>query len=448
MTGTETTTLNKTEQGYFERELRLISEVTPMQLCGRVVKVIGLVIECEGLSVPVGSLCVVAPSFASRPVEAVVVGFREDHALLMPLGEMEGIKRFDQVRHLPGSQLVPVGWELIGRVVDARGRPIDDGPPLLTTTMNPLYARPPQSLTRPRINQSISTGIRAVDALATCGRGQRLGLFSGSGVGKSLLMGMVAKFTSAQVCVIALVGERGREVRDFIERDLGPEGLRKSVVVVATSDEPPLMRVRAPFTASAIAEFFRDQGADVMLMMDSITRAANAQREIGLSAGEPPTTKGYPPSVFAMMPRLLERAGRDVRGSITGIYTVLVEADDINEPIADTARSILDGHVWLSRDLANRGHYPAIDPLTSISRLMIDVVSKEHVQAATRMRSILATYRSAEDLINIGAYAKGGNPEIDRAIGMIDRINEFLKQRFDEVCPFGDTVARLIELMK
>lgn len=448
MTTVETTDMNRTEAGYFEREMRLISKVTPMQLCGRVVKVIGLVIECEGLSVPVGSMCVVLPSFGSHTVEAVVVGFREDHALLMPLGEMEGIKRFDLVRHLPGSQLVPVGRELMGRVIDARGRPIDDGPPLLTTAMNPLYARPPQSLTRPRISQPISTGIRAIDALVTCGRGQRLGLFSGSGVGKSLLMGMIAKYTSAQVCVIALVGERGREVRDFIERDLGPEGLRKSVVVVATSDEPPLMRVRAPFTASAIAEFFRDQGADVMLMMDSITRVANAQREIGLSAGEPPTTKGYPPSVFAMMPRLLERAGRNAHGSITGIYTVLVEADDINEPIADTARSILDGHVWLSRDLANRGHYPAIDPLTSISRLMIDVASKEHVQAATRMRSVLAAYRNAEDLINIGAYAKGSNSEIDRAIGMIDRINEFLRQKFDEVCPFEETVSKLVELMK
>jgi FliI/YscN family ATPase len=314
--------------------------------------------------------------------------------------------------------------------------------------MNPLYARPPQPVTRPRINKAMGTGIRAIDALVTPGRGQRLGLFSGSGVGKSLLMGMMAKFTDAEVCVIALVGERGREVRDFIERDLGPEGLRKSVVVVATSDEPPLMRVRAPFTASSIAEYFRDQGADVMLMMDSITRMANAQREIGLSAGEPPTTKGYPPSVFAMMPRLLERAGRGHRGSITGIYTVLVEADDINEPIADTARSILDGHVWLSRDMANRGHYPAVDPLTSISRLMIDVVSAEHMRAATRMRSILATYRGAEDLINIGAYAKGSNPEIDNAIGMIEKINAFLRQDFSQYCPYEETVEKLVELVK
>jgi flagellum-specific ATP synthase len=436
------------ETDYFERECRLLEDVTPFRLCGRVVKVIGLVIECEGLALPVGSLCEISPSFSARPVEAIIVGFRENRALLMPLGEMEGIKRFDAIRFLPGSQLVPVGKELVGRILDARGRPIDGGPPLLSAEMNTLYARPPQPVTRPRINKAMGTGIRAIDALVTPGRGQRLGLFSGSGVGKSLLMGMMAKFTDAEVCVIALVGERGREVRDFIERDLGPEGLRKSVVVVATSDEPPLMRVRAPFTASSIAEYFRDQGADVMLMMDSITRMANAQREIGLSAGEPPTTKGYPPSVFAMMPRLLERAGRGHRGSITGIYTVLVEADDINEPIADTARSILDGHVWLSRDMANRGHYPAVDPLTSISRLMIDVVSAEHMRAATRMRSILATYRGAEDLINIGAYAKGSNPEIDNAIGMIEKINAFLRQDFSQYCPYEETVEKLVELVK
>lgn len=433
---------------YFAREIRLLEDVTPFRVSGRVVKVIGLVIECEGLSLPVGSLCEISPSFGAHPVEAVVTGFRENTALLMPLGEMEGIKRFDAVRFLPGSQFVPVGEELIGRILDARGRPIDNGPPLLTTKMNPLYARPPQPLTRPRINKALGTGIRSIDALVTIGRGQRLGLFSGSGVGKSLLMGMMAKFTDAEICVIALVGERGREVRDFIERDLGPEGLRKSVVVVATSDEPPLMRVRAPFTASAIAEYFRDQGMDVMLMMDSITRMANAQREIGLSTGEPPTTKGYPPSVFAMMPRLLERAGRSHHGSITGIYTVLVEADDINEPIADAARSILDGHVWLSRELANRGHYPAVDPLTSISRLMIDVVSPDHLRAATRMRSILATYKGAEDLINIGAYVRGSNPEIDHAISMIEKINTFLRQNFDQYCPYKETVEKLEELMK
>jgi flagellum-specific ATP synthase len=417
----------------------------PARLTGRVAQIIGLVVECEGLSVPLGAACAIAAS-GGPPVPAEVVGFRDQRVLLMPLGELSGIRRFDPVHCTATAQTVGVGPELLGRVIDARGRPVDGGPLLVASARRPLAASPPPAMERPRIAEPLATGVRAIDGLLTCGRGQRVGLFSGSGVGKSVLLGMICRYTSADINVVALVGERGREVRDFIEKDLGPEALRRTVVVVATSDQPALLRVKAPFTATAVAEYFRDQGKNVLLLMDSVTRMAIAQREIGLSAGEPPATKGYPPSVFALLPRLLERSGLSARGSITGIYSVLVEADDLNEPIADAARSILDGHLWLSRDLAHRGHYPAIDPLASVSRLMIDVASPEHREAAAKIRAALAVYRQNEDPIHYGVYVAGRNPEIDAAIRLMPKANAFLRQAIEEGAPYRETVRALIAL--
>ena len=375
-----------------------------------------------------------------------VVGFREDAALLMPLGELQGIRRGDDVVCRARVQRVPVGRGLLGRVIDSQGNPIDGGPRPSIERFNPLHERAPHPLERGRILEPLATGVRAIDALFTCGKGQRLGLFAGSGVGKSTLLGMCARNTAADVTVVALVGERGREVREFIERDLGPEGLKRSVVIVETSERPALLRVRAPFAATAVAEYFRDQGLDVLFLMDSVTRMANAQREVGLSAGETPATKAYPPSVFAQMPRLLERAGRSSKGSITGIYTVLVEGDDVNEPIADTARSILDGHVWLSRDLAVRGHYPAIDPLQSVSRLMNDDSPSEQIDLASRVKALLAVHRDAEDLIHVGAYVKGSNPEIDLAVQSRPAILKFLKQGITERSSLEDTRRALADL--
>ncbi len=430
----------------FEKYRSVLEETEPARRIGRVRQVIGLVVECEGLSLPVGTLCEIRT--AHGPVRGEIVGFRQDVGLLMPLGELEGVCHGDEVVCLSTARRVAVGRALLGRVVDSEGKPLDDGPPIAAEATYPLFGRAPRPLERDLIREPLSTGVRSIDALLTCGKGQRVGLFSGSGVGKSTLLGMMARYTAAEVCVVALVGERGREVRSFLEKDLGPEGRKRSVVVVETSERPALVRVRAPFTATAIAEYFRDQGQDVLLLMDSITRMANAQREIGLSAGEPPATKGHPPSVFAMMPRLMERAGRAARGSITGLYTVLVEADDVNEPIADTARSILDGHVWLSRNLANRGQYPSVDPLTSVSRLMTDVVPPEHVDAAVRVRSVLAIFRDAEDLINVGAYVKGANPEIDLAVRAMPLIEKFLRQAVAEGCAFPDSQKALLDLVK
>ncbi len=423
-----------------------MEEAEPARRVGRVRQVIGLVVECEGLSVPVGAVCEIVAS--SGAVSGEVVGFREDVLLIMPLGELEGVRHGDPVVCRSTAQRVAVGRGLLGRVVDARGHTVDGGAPVHAEAKIPLYARAPGPMERDPIHEPLSTGVRSVDALLTCGKGQRVGLFSGSGVGKSTLLGMMARYTSADVTVVGLVGERGREVRAFIEKDLGPEGLRRSVVVVETSDRPALLRVKAAFAATAVAEYFRDLGNDVLLLMDSVTRTCNAQREIGLSAGEPPATKGYPPSVFALLPRLMERAGRSARGSITALYTVLVEADDMNEPVADTARSILDGHIWLSRSLAIRGHYPAVDPLTSVSRLMNDVVSAEHLAAATRVRAALATHRDAEDLINVGAYVKGSNPEIDLAVRMMPAIQRFLKQDVSDGVGFEQVRNDLAELGK
>lgn len=409
----------------------------PVEVAGKVVDVVGLTIEATGPSMHVGDLCYVEPREDHEKIPVEVVGFRDGRILLMALGDMHGIG--------PRSRLLPtykplqvgVGPGLLGRVIDSLGRPMDGGGDPHIEAWMPLHAAPPAPLDRTRITEPLPTGVRALDGCITVGRGQRIGIIAGSGVGKSKLIGMIARNTHADINVIALVGERGREVKDFIESDLGEEGLARSVVVVATSDAPALQRIKGAFVATAIAEWFRSQGAHVMLMMDSLTRFAMAQREVGLSVGEPPTTKGYPPSVFALLPRLLERAGTSADGSITGIYTTLVEADDFNDPIGDAVRSILDGHVALSRDLASRGHYPAIDVLESISRTMIDVTPKRHQDLATLIRGHLATYRDAEDLINIGAYVKGSNPAIDDAIRLMPGIRKFLQQGLTESSDWG-----------
>ncbi|HYH02617.1 MAG TPA: FliI/YscN family ATPase, partial [Bacillota bacterium] len=363
------------------------------------------------------------------------------------LGDMTGISPGSEIVATGEKLQVEVGPGLLGRVLDGLGNPLDDRGPLLSGNFSPLSAPPPNPLTRRRIETPLALGVKVIDGLLTCGRGQRVGIFAGSGVGKSTLLGMIARNTEADINVIGLIGERGREVRDFLERDLGPEGLARSVVIVATSDQPALVRMKGAMVATAVAEYFRDQGHDVMLMMDSVTRFAIAQREVGLAVGEPPTTRGFTPSVFAMLPRLLERSGTAESGSITGLYTVLVEGDDMNEPIADAVRGILDGHIVLSRQLAHLNHYPAIDVLASVSRLMSELAVPAHRQAAGILRSLLATYRDNQDLINIGAYAPGSNAQIDAAIRQIDNINRFLRQSTDENISYADTVAQIIAMM-
>ncbi|SFT71104.1 flagellum-specific ATP synthase [Selenomonas sp. GACV-9] len=416
-----------------------------MKLTGKVTQVIGLVIEAQGPTVSVGELCYVHSRFANvPPIPAEVVGFREGYVMLMPVGEMQGIGPGCEVVSAQKMLQVKVGPELLGRVLDGLGNPMDDKGPLLCKEEYPLQADPPAPLTRPRIHENLYVGVRAIDGLITMGEGQRIGIMAGSGVGKSTLLSMIARNTEADISVIALVGERGREVRDFIERDLGEEGMKRSVVVVATSDQPALVRIKGAMTATAIAEYFRDQGRKVILMMDSVTRFAMAQREVGLTIGEPPATRGYTPSVFAMLPRLLERAGTSATGSITGIYTVLVDGDDMNEPIADAVRSILDGHIVLSRKIAAQNHFPAIDVMPSVSRVMNEVVSPEHLKAAQQMRQLMAVYRDAEDLIHIGAYVKGSSAKIDESIAKIDAINDFLCQGIFEVDTYEDTENKLI----
>ena len=411
---------------------------------GEVVELIGLTIASRGPRAALGELCVVETPRGRVPAE--VVGFREAHVLLMPLGSREGISPGCKVVATNSELQVPVGTSLMGRVLDGLGRPIDGLGELEKVTSYPARNRPPEPLSRRRIASPLSVGVRSIDAVLTCGRGQRLGLFSGSGVGKSTVMGMIARNTSADVSVIALIGERGREVREFIERDLG-SGLERSVVVVATSDQPALMRIHAANVATAVAEYFRDQGMDVVLMMDAVTRYATALREVGLAVGEPPATRGYTPSVFAELPRLLERSGTSDHGTITGFYSVLVEGDDMNEPVADAVRGILDGHVVLCRKLAMQGHYPAVDVLQSISRSMMDVADEGHLAAAQRLRGLLATYKEAEDLINIGAYVSGSNPRIDEACQFIEAINEFLCQPVTQRSDFRHSRKRLMELM-
>ncbi|MDN5351445.1 MAG: flagellum-specific synthase [Clostridiales bacterium] len=410
---------------------------------GRVSKIIGLMIESEGPSVEIGEVCDIYPIKDLDPIKAEVVGFNQDKVLLMPLGDMGGIGPGSRVVALGHSLQVDVSDALLGRVLDGLGHPIDGLYKPSPEKRYPANNEPPNPLLRDKIDKPMPLGVRAIDALLTCGRGQRIGIFAGSGVGKSTLLGMIARYTKADVNVIALVGERGREVREFIENDLGEEGLKRSVVVVATSDKPALVRVKAALIATAVAEYFRDQGKNVVLMMDSVTRFSMAQREIGLAIGEPPVTRGYTPSVFAVLPRLLERAGNSEVGSITGLYTVLVDGDDFNEPISDAVRGILDGHIILSRRLASLGHYPAIDILDSISRVMPNIVEKSHLKAALQFKEVVAIYRNSEDLINIGAYAKGSNPKIDQAISKIDAMNQFTKQGVDESTEYEQSIESM-----
>ena len=412
---------------------------------GKVVNVIGLTIESAGPVAKLGDICMISPGTGNaKPALAEVVGFKEGKLLLMPYQNVEGIGPGSSVENTGAPLTVKVDDSLLGHTLDGLGRP--DTGELISGKTYSVEAKPPDPMSRKIIDTVLPLGVKAVDGLITVGKGQRIGIFAGSGVGKSTLMGMFARNTKADINVIALIGERGREVREFIERDLGEEGMRRSVVVVATSDRPALERNKAAKTATAIAEYFRDRGKDVLLMMDSLTRFSMAQREIGLASGEPPVTRGYPPSVYSEMPKLLERAGRAAVGSITGLYTVLVDGDDFNEPITDTARSILDGHIMLDRKLGHKNHYPAIDILQSISRCMSQIAAKEHKQAANKLKNVLATYNEAEDLINIGAYKKGSNPNIDYAISKIDDVNSFLCQGTEEKFTFEETVQMLEDL--
>ncbi len=424
-----------------------LSLILPVGLTGSISKIVGLTVSVAGFPAPLGSICRIAREHG-EPVDAEVIGFQDENTLLLSYGDLAGIRRGNRVSLVQSVPGVRVGERLLGRVLDGRGEFIDGRPAAVLPYRVALHAQPTSPLNRPRIDSSLTTGIRAIDALLTCGKGQRLGIFSGSGVGKSTLLGQMAQSSSADVNVVVLVGERGREVREFLERDLGTEGLSRSVVVVATSNEPALVRLRAAHMGTAIAEYFRDTGRDVLLMMDSITRYALAQREIGLAGGEPPASRGYPPSVFALLPRLLERSGRSDCGSITGFYNVLVESDDANEPISDAVRGILDGHVTLSRRLAEQAHWPAIDVLTSISRSMNDVVDDEHRQAANNLKQLMAAYRKSEDLISIGAYQSGSNPTVDLAIQLHNRINVFLAQKVSEQPTFDEAVNGLLKLDK
>lgn len=432
-----------------EKYHEIVKTAVPIRANGRVKKVVGLVIEASGPASQIGCVCDIVTENGGGTVSAEVLGFKEDSVLLMPLEDIRRLGPGCKVIARKEKAYIGVGQALLGRVIDGLGNPIDGMGPFQIDDEYPIYANPVNPLLRNRISQALDIGIRAINGLLTVGCGQRMGIFAGSGVGKSVLMGMIARRTSADVNVIALIGERGRELNDFIQRDLGAEGLKKSIVVVATSDHLPLVRLRGGFIATAIAEYFRDQGNHVNLMMDSVTRLAMAQREIGLSLGEPPTTKGYTPSVFSMLPKLLERAGTSShRGTITGLYTVLVEGDDMNEPIADAVRSILDGHIVLTRELANQNHYPAIDILKSISRVMEDITDLDHKHHAGRIKEVLATYRKAEDLINIGAYAAGSNPKIDYAIKMINPINRFLQQGIDEETSLEESIGALKSMME
>jgi len=424
---------------------QIIEKVDTISLEGKVVEVVGSVVESHGPSASLGELCYIYSS-NKKPIRAEVVGFREKRLLLMPVEDMQGISSGNIVKATGHPLSIRVGEELLGRVVNGLGQPIDGKGIIKSAEERSIYHLPPSPLRRREVTEPLGTGIRAIDGLITFGRGQRIGIFSGSGVGKSFLLGRIARFSQADVNVIALIGERGREVQDFIKKVLGEEGLRKSVIVAVTSDQPALLRVKGAFVATTIAEYFRDRGLDVLLMMDSVTRFAMAQREIGIAIGEPPATKAYPPSVYSLLPRLLERAGSFTTGSITGLYTVLVEADDMDEPVSDAVRSILDGHIVLSRTLASKNHYPAIDVLNSISRLMVDIVSVEHRQAAGKLRKVLAVYKEAEDLINIGAYVKGSNQDIDYALRYIDTVNSYLRQDLEEFTPYQESVARLLKM--
>jgi FliI/YscN family ATPase len=422
-----------------------ISQILPIGLTGRVTKLIGLTAAVSDFPAPLGALVHLERDHG-EPVAAEVVGFSGEETLLLPYGELHGIRRGTRACLKHSAPGVRVGPGLLGRVINAQGKFLDGLAPAVLPHRRPLNAAPISPLERPRIDAPLTTGVRALDGLLMCGKGQRLGIFAGSGVGKSTLLGQIARTTTADVNVVVLIGERGREVREFLEKDLGPEGLARSVVVAATGDEPALLRLRAAYLGTAVAEYFRDSGKDVLLMMDSVTRFALAQREIGLAAGEPPATRGYPPSVFALLPRLLERSGRTHRGSITGFYTVLVEGDDTNEPISDTVRGILDGHIVLSRKLAQQAHFPAIDVLASISRLMNDLAPPEHLAAANAIKQLLAAYQQSEDLITIGAYQSGTNPLVDAAIQLRPEIQRYLQQKVDERSTLDDAQAGLSHL--
>ena len=415
---------------------------------GKISRIIGLMIESDGPGVAIGCICTIQ-SRTRPPIEAQVVGFRDNQTLLMPLGDIYGIEPGSTIEVTEEQPSFGVSSEMIGRVLDGNGKPIDGKGPIPLGTEYPLMGTPLNPLSRERARHSLDVGVRSINGLLTCAKGQRIGIMAGTGVGKSVLLGMIARNTEAEVNVIALIGERGREVKEFIDENLGPEGLKRSIVIAAASDQPPLVRLRGAFIATTIAEYFRDQGKDVLLMMDSITRFALAQREIGLSVGEPPTTKGYPPSAFSFIPKLLERAGTgEGNGTITGLYTVLVEGDDISEPVSDAVRAVLDGHIVLDRELAAHNHYPAIDVLASVSRLMIDVISKEHYDLSMKLKDFLATYNEAKDLINIGAYAKGSNPKWDIAIDKIDRINAYLKQGIMETVTMEESLNTLKEIVE
>ena len=429
----------------FKKYIKTLNTLNPIRQNGTISQIIGLIIESYGPAASIGDVCYIHTKDGKKHI-AEVVGFKQDKTLLMPLTDIYGVAPGNEVSTFREPFAVGVGDNLLGRVLDGLGNPIDGKEQPKIVAKRSVYAIPPNPLTRRRITEPLELGIKPIDGLLTCGKGQRTGIFAGSGVGKSVLMGMIAQNTKADVNVIALIGERGREVRDFIETDLGQEGLKRSVVVVATSDQAALARVKGALVATTIAEYFRDKGLNVLLMMDSVTRFCMALREIGLAVGEPPTTKGYTPSVFAMLPKLLDRAGTSDIGSITGLYTVLVEGDDMDEPIADAARSILDGHIVLSRKLAAKNHYPAIDVLPSISRVMNSVTTDEHKKIARKLIETLAVYNEAEDLINIGAYSKGANPKIDYAIDKIDEINAFLQQGIGEKAPFEDTLERIREI--
>lgn len=420
-------------------KLKSLKPQNELILKGRVTKIAGLVVEADGPLLSIGARCLLE-SIKGDKIPAEIIGFRDNRVVLMPYGESEGIAPGSTVESENCANHIKICDGLLGRILDAFGNPIDDKGPINDWDSCSIHIEPPHPLERKIIKTPIVTGVKAIDGLITAGSGQRVGIFAGSGVGKSVLLGMIARNTSASVNVIALIGERGREVREFIERDLGKEGLKRSVIVVATSDKSALIRKQGAFVATRIAEYFRDAGHQVMLMMDSVTRFAMAQREIGLTIGEPPTSKGYTPSVFGLLPKLLERAGTCAGdGSITGLYTVLVEGDDMNDPIADTVRSIIDGHIVLDRRIAAKNHFPAIDVMVSASRLMTEVVSKEHLNAAGKIRELIAQYKEAEDLINIGAYSKGANPKTDEAIAKNPAINSFLRQEKEEKFSFEDT---------
>ena len=429
-----------------DKYLDIIKKTGTIKQIGKITEIIGLTIESDGPKSSIGDLCYIYNDYGDKPTMAEVVGFKKDKILLMPLASPDGIRPGALVVNTGSAMKIGVGNQLIGRVLDGLGRPIDTLGDIRFSEYRSTRADAINPLKRKRITDALSLGIKSVDGFATVGKGQRMGIFAGSGVGKSTTLGMMAKNTSADLNVIALIGERGREVKEFIEEILGTEGMKRSIVIAATSVQPSLVKIKAAFVATTIAEYFRDKGMDVLFMLDSVTRIAMAQREVGLAIGEPPATRGYTPSVFAMMPKLMERAGTNEYGTITGLYTVLVEGDDFNEPISDTARSILDGHIVLSRALAHKNHYPAIDVLQSLSRVMGDVTSKEHRDAAGAIRNLMAVYSKNEDLINIGAYVSGSDPVCDKAIMMMNDINNFLIQSTKDKIGYEDTVNNLIQL--